>query len=154
MKTINLIIFPLLILISCSPYNIIKDKNEHINIKKVIIGDVVFSKYPQLTNDYKERLKKELLKQGFEIVDRDNLNQILKEQSLSLSGISDSANLTVGKIGIADAIINANLGFDYSNIELISIATSKIILKIESSLSIRSVVKKLKEIVNEGVKSK
>lgn len=150
MKTLHLIILSLLIFISCSPYNIIKDKNEHINIKKVIIGTIVFSKYPQLTNDYKDKLKNELLKQGFEIVDRDNLNTILKEQSLSLSGISDSTNLKVGKIGIADAIINADLGFDYSNIELISIETSKIILKIESSLSIRRVIAKLKETVNEG----
>ena len=129
MKTLNLIIFPLLILISCSPYEIIKGKDEPINIKKVIIGNVEFVKYPQMASDYKDRLKKELLKQGFEIVDRDNLNKILEEQSLSLSGISDSTNLRVGKMGIADAIINADLGFDYSNIELISIETSKVIFK-------------------------
>ncbi len=69
--------------------------------------DVQFQK--TVTENYRNSFETYFIKTGFDIIDRDQIDKILKEQQLSLTGITSAEQKRIGKLLNADTIVTGNI---------------------------------------------
>lgn len=92
-------------------------KPAEVNLKgidQIAVGDITGFK----GDDISDKITTALFNSGrYEVLDRDNLNNILREQSLSMVGITDpEASAKLGKVLGATAIVTGRIGgHDYNN---------------------------------------
>jgi curli biogenesis system outer membrane secretion channel CsgG len=69
--------------------------------------DVPFQK--TVTENYRNSFETYFIKTGFDIIDRDQIDKILHEQQLSMSGITSTDQKRIGKLLNADTIVTGHI---------------------------------------------
>lgn len=136
MKRIILINLILIIVFVITFKNSIYTQLPVINVNKNFKGDFptrlsILPYSEDSPNDIKmsDLLTTELISFGFNIIERNQLNRILKEQGFTLSGFLESENREiVGKIANIDGIFIVSESDNRINIKLLDLATGIIIL--------------------------
>lgn len=86
---------------------VVKDNYDYSSVKKITV--LALSDYPSQSNSgeiMSGLLAKYLMKYGFDVVEREDLEKVIGEQKLSLSGLIGSGQIKeIGKISGIDAIV-------------------------------------------------
>lgn len=136
-----------------SPVNITINKNVEIKKPKRILFLYLNcdSRYNNsLCNDIRDKIENELLINSFDVLDRNFIETSLKEQSLSLSGLTEENMLKVGKMLSAEAILIAELASRGNmRLKLVSTETGQIIMKIDSYASTGKIIQSMSKEFNK-----
>ena len=84
---------------------------------------------PELSGPLREAMETMLLEEGYKAVARAQVEKVLAEQSLSLSGITETQSAQVGKLLNTDAIVVGTIAPNQILVKAIEVKTGEIIWK-------------------------
>ncbi|MDH5718325.1 MAG: CsgG/HfaB family protein [Spirochaetia bacterium] len=150
-----IVLFTFFVLYSCSSFDVVANKNTSVKeVKRIAVFNIKNISQTDGAN-LAEFIGVEFLRHGYDVVERSILESIIKEQSLSQSGlVDDQTAAKIGKLAGADTVVIGS--GKYSNgklevlvIKLVSAETSSVLLAAQSeeALSMEEAAKKaVKEI--------
>lgn len=102
------LLLSIIILINCASTKVyVKDEYRLSKVKKIAVIPFLCNQ-PEIGYNISSSLSSNLVASRFRVIERAQLNRILEEQGLSLSGIIEDYSAVIGKIKGVDALIVGN----------------------------------------------
>ena len=146
MRHINLLLSVTLLFFGCaSSIDIVKNPNITVKgIKKVVILDIECGQYIDCAYST-GRLENAFLKNGIDVLDRKYFDLIVKEQGISLTGLTEEKLIEIGKMISAQVVVTGKITINDLTLKLISVETGQIICNVYSQSRVERTIQKIIE---------